>query len=92
MATVAIEKKDDVSGKNLAGAVYGIYKDEACTQLITEMPATDSKGASSVTIEKTQDVVYLKEITAPKNYVLNTSAVNVTLKIGSTPIKSRWLN
>ena len=44
MATVAIEKKDDASGKNLAGAVYGIYKDEACTQLITEMPATDSKG------------------------------------------------
>ena len=88
MATVEIEKKDDASGKNLAGAVYGIYKDAACTQLITEMPATDSKGASSVTIEKTQDVVYLKEITAPKNYVLNTSAVNVTLKIGSTTTKT----
>lgn len=84
LATVAIEKKDSVSGKNLSGAIYGIYKDAACTQLIAKMPATDSKGASSLTIEKTQDVVYLKEITAPKGYVLNTSAVNVTLKIGKT--------
>ena len=88
MATVAIEKKDEVSGKNLAGAVYGIYKDAACTELIAKMPATDSKGASSLTIEKTQDVVYLKEITAPVNYAVNTSAVNVTLKIGQTTSKT----
>lgn len=32
--------------------------------------------------------MYLKEITAPKNYVLNTAAVNVTLKIGSTTTKT----
>ncbi|MFR2213442.1 MAG: hypothetical protein ACLS61_06270 [Ruminococcus sp.] len=30
---------------------------------ITEMPPTDANGVSSVTIDKTQDVVYLKEIT-----------------------------
>lgn len=81
VATVSIVKKDEASGKNLAGAVYGIYSDSACTKLITQMPATDSQGASSVTIEKTQDVVYLKEITPPKGYVLNTVAVNVELQM-----------
>ena len=48
-------------------------RDEDCTDLIVEMPATDKKGASSVTIEKTQDTVYLKEISAPQGYVLDTN-------------------
>ena len=42
--------------------VFGVYSDEACTKLITQMPATDKNGKSSVTIIKTQDTVYLKEI------------------------------
>lgn len=87
-ATVSIVKKDTGSGVKLAGAVYGIYSDGACTKLITKMPATDSNGASSVTIEKTQDTVYLKEITAPKGYRVSTSATNVKLVVGSTTSKS----
>ena len=79
LATVSISKKDFASGENLEGAVYGIYSDEACTKLIVQMPATDSKGASSVTFAKTQETVYLKEITAPKGYVVNASAKNVKL-------------
>ena len=62
-ASVEIVKKDADSGKNLAGAVYGIYSDEACTNLIVEMPATDKNGASKVTFLKTQNKVYLKERT-----------------------------
>lgn len=87
MATIEIVKRDDTSGKNLAGAVYGVYSDSACTKLIKQMPATDSKGASSLTIEKTQDVVYLKEITPPKGYVLSASSVNVSLQVGKTTSK-----
>ena len=68
----------------LAGAVFGIYKDKACAQLITRMPATDSSGASTVEIMKTQDTVYLKEITAPAGYRYNATAYNVTLKAGQT--------
>lgn len=49
---------------------YSVYSDEACTKLITQMPATDKNGKSSVTIIKTQDTVYLKEITAPQGYVV----------------------
>ena len=68
----------------MEGAVYGVYRDEDCTDLIVEMPATDKKGASSVTIEKTQDTVYLKEISAPQGYVLDTKSYGVKLEVGKT--------
>jgi LPXTG-motif cell wall-anchored protein len=74
-------KKEDAK---LAGAVFGIYKDQACTQLITEMPATDKNGASTVEIVKTQETVYLKEITAPYGYRINTTAYNVNLVANQT--------
>ena len=63
-ATIEIVKKDDTADVNLAGAVFGVYSDEACTKLITQMPATDKNGKSSVTIIKTQDTVYLKDHSA----------------------------
>lgn len=61
-ATVKIIKKDKGSNALLAGAVYGIYADEACTKLIKKMPATNAKGEPEVKITKTQDTVYLREI------------------------------
>lgn len=82
--SVSIVKKDAETFQNLAGAVYGIYRDAACTDLIVQMPATDGNGASSVTLSKTQDVVYLKEISVPTGYAIDTKAYNVTLKIGQT--------
>lgn len=83
-ATIEIVKKDDTVDVNLAGAVFGVYSDEACTKLITQMPATDKNGKSSVTIIKTQDTVYLKEITAPQGYVVNATATNVKLVASKT--------
>lgn len=84
LAKVKINKKDDTTGVNLSGAVFGIYSDKGCTKLIAKMPATDEKGASEVEIPKTQDTVYLKEITAPQGYLLNTSAHSVELVAGKT--------
>ena len=83
-ATIEIVKKDDTADVNLAGAVFGVYSDEACTKLITQMPATDKNGKSSVTIIKTHDTVYLKEITAPQGYVVNATATNVKLVASKT--------
>ena len=57
---VAIVKKDKETSNALAGAIYGIYSDAACKNLIVQMPATYANGASRVTIEKNQEVVYLK--------------------------------
>ena len=86
--SVSIVKRDAETSNALEGAVYGIYSDAACTKLIKEMPATDAKGASKVTFDKTQEVVYLKEISAPTGYLIDTKAQNVTLKIGSTTSKN----
>ena len=84
LATVEVVKKDSAADVNLAGAVFGIYSDPDCKNLITTMPKTDSNGKSSATIVKTQDTVYLKEITAPKGYVVNTTAYNVKLVASKT--------
>lgn len=86
-ATIEIIKKDRGSNALLAGAVYGVYGDEACQNLIVEMPPTDENGVSSVTIDKTQDVVYLKEITGPVGYLVDATAHDVTLVMGSKVTK-----
>jgi len=86
-ATIEIIKKDRGSNALLAGAVYGVYGDEACQNLIVEMPPTDENGVSSVTIDKTQDVVYLKEITSPVGYLVDATAHDVTLVMGSKVTK-----
>ena len=87
-ATVKIIKKDKGSNALLAGAVYGIYADEACTKLIKKMPATNAKWESEVKITKTQDTVYLREISGPSGYVLDTKAYGVKLVVGQTASKN----
>lgn len=87
MAKIEIVKKDAGSNAKVAGAVYGIYSDEAGKNLIAKMPATDANGASSITIEKTQNTVYLKEISVPNGYVLDIKAYGINLIIGGTTKK-----
>lgn len=82
IAKITLIKRDEESNVNLSGAVFGVYADEACTNLITKMPATDKNGSSFVEFTKTQDTVYLKEITAPKGYRLNTQAYGVKIVAG----------
>lgn len=85
LAKVQVIKVDSKNqDAKLSGAVFGVYKDKDCTQLIAKMPATDKNGASEVEIVKTQDTVYLKEITAPTGYRLNTSSYNVKLVANQT--------
>lgn len=87
MAKIEIVKKDAGSNAKVAGAVYGIYSDEAGKNLIAKMPATDANGTSSIMIEKTQNTVYLKEISVPNGYVLDTKAYGINLIIGGTTKK-----
>lgn len=85
LAKVEVIKVDsNHSDAKLAGAVFGIYSDKDCKKLITQMPKTDKKGFSVAEIVKTQDTVYLKEITAPAGYRLNTSSYNVNLVANQT--------
>ena len=87
-AEVSIVKNDKDTGNHLAGAIYGVYRDKECSDLITQMPATDSKGASKVTVEKTQDVVYVKEIQPPANYQADPTVYSVDINIGKTSTKN----
>ncbi|WP_244324535.1 SpaA isopeptide-forming pilin-related protein [Sporofaciens musculi] len=83
-ARVKVVKVDSIANAKLSGAVFGVYRDKGCTDLITRMPATDSNGASEVEIVMTQDTVYLKEITAPAGYRYNATAYRVALEANKT--------
>lgn len=66
----------------LAGAVYGIYSDSGCTNLVGKM-TTDSNGyAKSKAL--VAGTYYVKEITAPKGYVLSGKVHTLTVKAGQT--------
>lgn len=84
LAKVKVIKADSATGVNLSGAVFGLYADKACRNLIKKMPATDEKGASEVEITKTQDTVYLKEISVPSGYKISAAVTNIKLEAGKT--------
>ena len=83
-AKVKVIKEDAKTNVKLAGAVFGLYPDKGCTKLIIEMPPTDENGATEVEVEKTQDTIYLKEISVPAGYKLNKKSFNVNLETGKT--------
>ena len=83
-AIVKIVKKDSSTGVTLAGAVYGLYSDAACTKLVAQFPATDANGASQVIIPATQATMYVKEISAPDGYYRNQAAYPVSTLAGVT--------
>ena len=83
-AIVKIVKKDSSTGVTLAGAVYGLYSDAACTNLVAQFPPTDANGASQVIIPATQTTMYVKEISAPNGYYRNQTAYPVSTLAGVT--------
>lgn len=87
-AEIAIVKNDKDTGNHLAGAIYGVYRDPDCSDLMVQMPATDAKGAAKVSIEKTQDVVYVKEIQPPVGYQTDPTIYPVNVNIGKTSTKT----
>lgn len=85
MARIALVKKDADTKNPLAGAVYGIYKDKACTNLLMEMQATDSDGKCvSGYFDAGIKTVYVKEITAATNYLKDESTHTVNVEAGKT--------
>ena len=77
-----LTKTDESSGVKLSGAVYGIYADSGCNNLVQTM-TTDSNGyAKSAAL--VAGTYYVKEITAPKGYVLSGKVHTLTVKAGQT--------
>ena len=77
-----LTKTDESSGVKLSGAVYGIYSDSGCTNRVQTM-TTDGNGyAKSAAL--VAGTYYVKEITAPKGYVLSGKVHTLTVKAGQT--------
>lgn len=68
-------QKIDENGEPLAGAVFGIYKDSACTQLVDKV-TTNEKGYA-VSTNVASGTYYIKEISAPAGYTLNTTVYDI---------------
>lgn len=75
-------KKDNETGElaqgdaTLAGAVYGMYEDEACTKLIKKY-TTDAHNQFETDYVRCGKNYYLKEITPPKGYLKNEEVYTV---------------
>ena len=68
---IKIYKTDAATGAALGGAVYGIYTDSACTGKAGEITTgSNGYGTSSALPPRTY---YLKELTAPSGYALNSA-------------------
>ena len=77
-----ITKQDEESGVKLSGAVYGIYSDSGCKNLVDKLTTgSDGKAKSKALVAGTY---YVKEITAPKGYVLSDKVHTLTVKAGQT--------
>ena len=76
---------------SLAGAVYGIYSDPACTRQVATMTTNSAGYAKSPIIQAGR--YYVKEVTPPKGYALDLAtypvaignAVNVKLSVTDIP-------
>lgn len=63
---------------SLAGAVYGVYADAACTNKVDEI-TTDSSGWGECKDWHDYGTYYVKEITAPKGYKLDSTVYSATI-------------
>ena len=84
---ISFKKTDDSDEKNpLAGAVFGIYKDRACTKLVDTVTTNEKGYASSSQVGF--GTYYVKEITAPAGYTLNSTVFEVTSSWATVTTKS----
>ncbi len=82
-AKISLLKKDRETDEPLSGAVYGIYKDYKCKELLAEMPETgkDGKTASGY-LDTGLKQVYVKETEAPEGYLLDSNVYPVDVENG----------
>ena len=67
--------KANADGNALAGAVFGIYEDEACTKLVDEITTNENGYAVSTAVAK--GTYYVKELVAPTGYKLSEKVYRV---------------
>ncbi|MHB1454393.1 MAG: Cna B-type domain-containing protein, partial [Saccharofermentanales bacterium] len=76
--TLRIIKLDAATELPLAGAVFGIYTDEAGTDLVNDTEyTTDADGIIELALPA--GTYYVIELTAPEGYVLDSTPIAITL-------------
>ena len=75
-------KTDNSNGHPLRQAVYGIYSDSGCTQLVDTITTDASGHVKSKGL--VQGIYYVKEITAPYGYLRNDKVQKLDVKAGQT--------
>ena len=75
-------KKTDDNGTALAGCVFKLYKDQACTQ---EVSTGTSQSNGNITFDKlVPGTYYIKETQVPKGYLIDNTVQKVNVKAGET--------
>ncbi|MFV0364573.1 MAG: SpaA isopeptide-forming pilin-related protein [Suipraeoptans sp.] len=69
---------------SLADAVYGVYSDEGCSSKVGEL-RTNAEGATD-NLEVTAGTYYIKELSAPKGYALDSKIHSALVTSGQTTI------
>ena len=75
------------SGYSLAGAVYGIYKtsaDASANKNVLETITTNAGGTATTSGKYSPGTYYIKELTASKGYLLDSTVHTVTLSENGT--------
>ncbi|MBQ2972365.1 MAG: Cys-Gln thioester bond-forming surface protein [Ruminococcus sp.] len=78
-AYIEVSKTDGDTGDKLEGAVFGIYFDKECTSLL-ETITTNSSGKARSESKYAVGTYYVQEITAPENYILDTTVHTVVIE------------
>ena len=82
-SSVRVYKSSSNTGQGLPGAYYGVYKDQACTQMVVKTGPTDNTGyATTEQFQRTQTTYWVKEIQSPMYYRLSKEVKPVTVPAG----------
>lgn len=69
---------------SLAGAVYGVYSDSTCSKRVGSL-TTKANGETDA-LELAAGTYYVKEISAPKGYLLNSEVETITIRASETAV------
>lgn len=79
-SNTAITKSNDCY--SLSGATYGVYSDKDCTKQLATL-TTDNNGNTD-TVEVKAGTVYIKELSAPAGYKVDSTVYSLNVEAGKT--------
>ena len=69
---------------SIAGATFGIFSDQNCSNQIGTL--TTNENGDTNEVEVTAGIVYIKELSAPKGYKLDTTVRSLKVEAGKTAV------